>query len=275
MSKSTDNFRIANPIHFLALGFGSGLLPKAPGTFGTLAAIPLYLLLSPSSMSIYLAVVIVMSIAGIYICGKAADSLLGLANVECQTTENNAWWETISKQEQLINCPQMSPQEAKKKYWKIFTDQWRLKINDCSSKLRTYAQMKFNLQYENYLSDVKIGPHRMALTRIRTSSHNLTVETGRYVRPKIPIEERLCTECGMLEDERHFLLKCSRYDNERDYLWNKVNDLCPNFITLSDHDKFIYLMTAEREVACATAKFCHLALEKRRNSMYPPLCPLP
>ncbi|MFB0999288.1 MAG: phosphatidylglycerophosphatase A, partial [Colwellia sp.] len=27
MSKSTENFRIANPIHFLALGFGSGLLP--------------------------------------------------------------------------------------------------------------------------------------------------------------------------------------------------------------------------------------------------------
>lgn len=73
MSKSTENFRITNPIHFLALGFGSGLLPKAPGTFGTLAAIPLYLLLAPSSMNIYLGAVIVMSIAGIYICGKAAE----------------------------------------------------------------------------------------------------------------------------------------------------------------------------------------------------------
>jgi phosphatidylglycerophosphatase A len=73
MSKSTANFRITNPIHFLALGFGSGLLPKAPGTFGTLAAIPLYLLLAPSSMSVYLVAVIVMSIAGIYICGKAAE----------------------------------------------------------------------------------------------------------------------------------------------------------------------------------------------------------
>jgi phosphatidylglycerophosphatase A len=72
MSKSTENFRITNPIHFLALGFGSGLLPKAPGTFGTLAAIPLYLLLAPSSVSIYLVSVIVMSIAGIYICGQAA-----------------------------------------------------------------------------------------------------------------------------------------------------------------------------------------------------------
>jgi phosphatidylglycerophosphatase A len=72
MSKTTENFRLTNPIHFLALGFGSGLLPKAPGTYGTLAAIPLYLLLAPVSMSIYLSIVIVMSIAGIYICGKAA-----------------------------------------------------------------------------------------------------------------------------------------------------------------------------------------------------------
>ncbi|MFT6208468.1 MAG: phosphatidylglycerophosphatase A [Colwellia sp.] len=73
MSKSTENFRITNPIHFLALGFGSGLLPKAPGTYGTLAAIPLYLLLAPASVSTYLAIVIIMSIAGIYICGKAAE----------------------------------------------------------------------------------------------------------------------------------------------------------------------------------------------------------
>jgi phosphatidylglycerophosphatase A len=73
MSKSTENFRMANPIHFLALGFGSGLLPKAPGTFGTIAAIPLYLLLVPSSFITYLSIVIVMSVAGIYICGKAAE----------------------------------------------------------------------------------------------------------------------------------------------------------------------------------------------------------
>ncbi len=31
-----------NPIQFLAFGFGSGLAPKAPGTFGTLAAVPIY-----------------------------------------------------------------------------------------------------------------------------------------------------------------------------------------------------------------------------------------
>lgn len=72
MSKSTENFNITNPIHFLALGFGSGLLPKAPGTYGTLAAIPLYLLLATLSTPYYLLIVIIMTIAGIYICGKAA-----------------------------------------------------------------------------------------------------------------------------------------------------------------------------------------------------------
>jgi phosphatidylglycerophosphatase A len=30
-----------NPVHFLALGFGSGLIPFMPGTFGSLAALPL------------------------------------------------------------------------------------------------------------------------------------------------------------------------------------------------------------------------------------------
>ncbi|SMC25493.1 phosphatidylglycerophosphatase A [Andreprevotia lacus DSM 23236] len=38
-------FLFAHPAHFIALGFGSGLPRKAPGTWGTLAALPLYALL--------------------------------------------------------------------------------------------------------------------------------------------------------------------------------------------------------------------------------------
>jgi phosphatidylglycerophosphatase A len=66
---------LSNPVHFLALGFGSGLAAKAPGTFGTLAAIPLYLVLSQFSLSIYLAVTLVSIIVGIYICDKAAKDM--------------------------------------------------------------------------------------------------------------------------------------------------------------------------------------------------------
>ncbi len=78
--KQTENkvaFDLTQPVQFLALGFGSGLAPKAPGTFGTLAAIPVFLLLTmlmPTPLPYALAV-IVMGVAGIYICGKAADDL--------------------------------------------------------------------------------------------------------------------------------------------------------------------------------------------------------
>jgi phosphatidylglycerophosphatase A len=39
-------FLLSHPAHFLALGFGSGLAPRAPGTFGTLVALALYWLLA-------------------------------------------------------------------------------------------------------------------------------------------------------------------------------------------------------------------------------------
>ena len=64
-----------DPVHFLAFGFGSGLSPKAPGTMGTLAAIPLYLLMSQLSLPTYTALVIIACIAGIWICGRASEQL--------------------------------------------------------------------------------------------------------------------------------------------------------------------------------------------------------
>ncbi|QYJ79727.1 phosphatidylglycerophosphatase A family protein [Shewanella acanthi] len=66
---------LKNPAHFLALGFGSGLAAKAPGTFGTLAAIPLYLLLAPLPLTWYLLLTAVSIFAGIYICDKAAKDM--------------------------------------------------------------------------------------------------------------------------------------------------------------------------------------------------------
>ena len=69
------DFDLKQPIQFLALGFGSGLAPKAPGTFGTLAAIPIFLFLTLLEPFTYFLVVALMSVAGIYICGKAAEAV--------------------------------------------------------------------------------------------------------------------------------------------------------------------------------------------------------
>lgn len=64
--------QISHPLHVLALGFGSGRAPVAPGTFGTLAAIPLFLLLAQLPLSAYLLVLALICVAGIFICGKTA-----------------------------------------------------------------------------------------------------------------------------------------------------------------------------------------------------------
>ena len=72
-SKTIKTF--TNPWYFLALGFGSGLAPKAPGTFGTLAAIPVYLLLVQFGDLGYAVFVIAAAIFGCWLCQIVADDM--------------------------------------------------------------------------------------------------------------------------------------------------------------------------------------------------------
>jgi phosphatidylglycerophosphatase A len=64
-----------NPIHFLAFGLGSGAMPFAPGTFGTLAAVPLYLLFASLPLGWYLLMLIAAFGIGIYLCERTANDL--------------------------------------------------------------------------------------------------------------------------------------------------------------------------------------------------------
>lgn len=66
---------IRSPILFSAFGFGSGLSPVAPGTAGTILAIPMYLLLATLPWAGYLAVVVVGFLLGIYLCEQASQKL--------------------------------------------------------------------------------------------------------------------------------------------------------------------------------------------------------
>lgn len=66
---------LRHPAHLLAFGFGSGCSPRMPGTVGTLAAIPLYLLLSLLPWSAYVLVCVLAFLAGIWICQRASEAL--------------------------------------------------------------------------------------------------------------------------------------------------------------------------------------------------------
>jgi len=63
---------LLNPVHLFSLGFGTGLAPRAPGTFGTLLAVPLYLGLRPLPLELYLLVVAAAFALGVLICAATA-----------------------------------------------------------------------------------------------------------------------------------------------------------------------------------------------------------
>lgn len=68
-------FLFAHPAHFLALGFGTGLSPKAPGTVGTLAALPIYFVIGTLDRPVYWSLTAVLLVAGIWICGRTGTAL--------------------------------------------------------------------------------------------------------------------------------------------------------------------------------------------------------
>lgn len=61
--------------HILATGFGSGLSPKAPGTAGSLAAVPFCYLLGLASLPLKAAIIVVAFAIGVYASQKATDAI--------------------------------------------------------------------------------------------------------------------------------------------------------------------------------------------------------
>ena len=75
MISPTLPFMLHHPAHFIALGFGAGLAPFAPGTFGTLVAIPIALVLDRYTGDAGFAVAIVV----LFVIGAWASAVTGRA----------------------------------------------------------------------------------------------------------------------------------------------------------------------------------------------------
>lgn len=74
--KPTIPFLLAHPAHFIALGFGSGLSPRAPGTVGTLLGWALYpLIRTPVSDTLFLLFLAAFFAAGVIVCDRTGRAL--------------------------------------------------------------------------------------------------------------------------------------------------------------------------------------------------------
>ena len=94
---------------------------------------------------------------------------------------------------------------------------------DCMDSLKDYPVMrsfvlfKNDFRLEKYLLCVRDFKIRKCIAQFRLSSHNLAIESGQKVKPKLPIEQRFCKLCnlGEVEDECHHLLVCPRFMDQR------------------------------------------------------------
>ena len=102
-------------------------------------------------------------------------------------------------------------------------------------KLRYYKDViNPNLEDQNYLSIFPSVKKNISISKIRTNSHEIHSETGRWSIPKIPWDERVCHLCDTkkVEDENRFLLDCLAYTHIRSNFQNIDHTAnLPNLLT--------------------------------------------
>ena len=138
-------------------------------------------------------------------------------------------------------------------------------------KLNLYASFKTNYKFEPYLDYITNFTVRSTLAKLRLSAHNLQIETGRFSKNKTPRDERFCPYCKALnifevENEVHFLLSCSLFNDERQQFLDEIYRHFPNTATLNELNLFTWLMTQEDiRTTKLLGKFCKTSFDLRSN----------
>ena len=143
---------------------------------------------------------------------------------------------------------------------------WWNQINN-SPKAITYINFKRTVYYEKYLDQIENEKHKTILTRFRLSNHNLLIEKGRHMRPPLERNDRKCFNCKEeIEDEGHFIIKCPLYTEERKLLFDCCRKECNNFDSLTEEQKFLFIMSNETPcIIKILAKFIFQSFKKRET----------
>jgi hypothetical protein len=103
--------------------------------------------------------------------------------------------------------------------------------NEKDSKARMYFDLYrrtdegcYEMGPAPYMSRVYNRQLQIVLARFRTSCHNLQIEKGRWVKPRVERSNRLCTCCSLnvVEDETHFMFDCPIYQETRNKFRNTL-----------------------------------------------------
>ena len=136
--------------------------------------------------------------------------------------------------------------EVKETITKQFKEQFKSHLCTLNeSKLSVYSAVKQDYDYEKYLN---YAPDFKSMVRFRTSCHWLPIERGRYIRPIIPRNCRICLECKKaVGTEFHAMFKCSNAIllGIRNKHLENIMKICPALELFSDQEKFVYLLSCK------------------------------
>ena len=105
-------------------------------------------------------------------------------------------------------------------------------LRNCHDRTKNSPKANFyktvmQFQFQQYLEKINVYKYIQALSKLRVSSHRLAIECGRWARPtRIPIGERRCVNCNIIEDALHFVIECNMYTDLRikyipKYYWER------------------------------------------------------
>ena len=146
---------------------------------------------------------------------------------------------------------------------------WKRDIN-LSTKASSFLTYKVINELEKYTWLIKNHKHRVALSRLRLSSHQLMIEKGWHHKPIIPRIDRICPICNQgVEDECHFVTTCPIYQADRNALFNAAEECSINFREIpTNEQKFIYLMSNENSNLLAKlGEFTYKSFNTRKDKL--------
>ena len=130
-------------------------------------------------------------------------------------------------------------------------------------KLRTYNLVTGSDSPKAYLLKPLTFMQKRSLAKLRLGTLQLRIETGRYERPRMAVEDRICEHCplGKVETEAHFLLECPKHLIQRRALFSKI--VCfDEFNSMDEIDKLKYLLN-NSDIVKSTAQFIIAAFDNR------------
>ena len=111
--------------------------------------------------------------------------------------------------------------------------------------LITYQTIKKSFRLKPYLYLVREASFPNAIAQILASSHTLVIERGHHTRPKTPIQEILCSVCGVIEDGAHFILSCHINKGFRVDQMNNIDSSYPEFRNMTENEQIYFIFNNE------------------------------